>query len=72
MVENKTFGGIKISSILVLENACLAIICKLEFVGISTFTSSLHSSNAYGDMILIFDGIEVSVILRSANRRLLN
>ena len=80
---------IEISSIFDCENAYPSIVCKLEFVGISTFlnlwqlenayshifvtlagieiSSMFEYENAYGPMILIFCGIEISLISRRTN-----
>ena len=54
------------------ENKKDSIVCKLEFVGISTLLRFLHSSNANNEMILMFDGIEISLTSRLTNRRLSN
>ena len=69
---SETFDGIKIHLIFENENAFDPIVCKLEFGEISTFVRFLHSENAYDEMILIFDGIEISLMSRLANKSLSN
>ena len=63
----ETFDEMKISLIFEIENACFSIVCKLGSVRISIFASFLQLLNAYDDMILIFDGIRISLISLHAN-----
>ena len=68
-----TFDGRKISSMLELANANFSIACKFEFGGISTLFRFRQSWNAsYDDMILILDGITISLMSRRANKRVSN
>ena len=68
----ETLGGIKISLIFVAANAYFPIVCKLDFGGISTLIRFKQLSNALDDMILIFDGIEISLMSLYANKSLSN
>ena len=58
--------------IFVYENAYDSIVCKLEFDEISNLLNSSQYSNAYDEMILIFEGIWISTMSRLANKRMSN
>ena len=61
-----TFEGIKIDSILELLNAHDSIVCKFEFVGISTFIR-LQLKKAYLHILDTFDGIKIDSIFEYEN-----
>ena len=56
----------------VFENAFDSIIFKFEFGSKLTFVRFLQYSKVIPEMILIFDGIEISFMLRAANTRTSN
>ena len=64
--------GPRLTLIFVYENAYDSIVCKLEFDEISNLLNSSQYSNAYDEMILIFEGTWISTMSRLANKRISN